>query len=297
MNDNQNEDQYDQEIFPYFRISDNLFQNSRDRANNIFPSNINNSRMTREQIIMDNKDKKDIITGKFQFALFRFILLIFFYFLESNPLTLFLIRLIEFLLIHDALVVSNYILMEITLSYYYYTDVNNLHRFPNICILFDTLNNFVFFSWFIYGNLCILTDKSGVESSLKQNVLITYYLTILILCGFFIFAKVIFYIIFFISFCPCLIYAFISDIRNEYLVAQRAKRIQQLLVPIYYKEYLEKHGNESDTCIICSDNFKDDDQVVFLPCSFKHVFHIDCIMIWFKKKTICPICRSEIGNN
>ena len=71
--------------------------------------------------------------------------------------------------------------------------------------------------------MMILSDQKGVEESLAANLMLTYYVTILILLGFFVFSKVIFYILFFIFFCPCISVILCSEIHEEYKNNRRAK--------------------------------------------------------------------------
>jgi hypothetical protein len=69
----------------------------------------------------------------------------------------------------------------------------------------------------------IISDKKGVEQSLEENLMLTYYITILILLGFFVFSKFIFYILFFLFFCPCATYALVIEINEEYQINLRKK--------------------------------------------------------------------------
>ena len=69
----------------------------------------------------------------------------------------------------------------------------------------------------------ILSDQNGVEESLVKNIMLTYYITILILLGFFVFSKVIFYILFLVFFCPCISVMFCSEIHQKYQTSRRAK--------------------------------------------------------------------------
>jgi hypothetical protein len=70
------------------------------------------------------------------------------------------------------------------------------------------------------------------------------------------------------------------------------------------KQRVSGHLNED--CVICSDEFKDDELLIRLPCH--HVFHRKCILqAWIDapystasrlrnpiKKRVCPSCRAEI---
>ena len=49
-----------------------------------------------------------------------------------------------------------------------------------------------------------------------------------------------------------------------------------------------------DECCICLGEFEAKQNVVALPCDFKHYFHHGCIENWFKFHTACPFCKSEV---
>ena len=49
---------------------------------------------------------------------------------------------------------------------------------------------------------------------------------------------------------------------------------------------------EKDHCVICLGNFKNGDEVIYLPCL--HVFHKDCLLEWFKGHNFCPICKFKM---
>ncbi|KAK7244221.1 hypothetical protein RIF29_39040 [Crotalaria pallida] len=48
---------------------------------------------------------------------------------------------------------------------------------------------------------------------------------------------------------------------------------------------------ESDSCIICQDEYKDQEKIGILRC--EHEYHADCLMKWLLVKNVCPICKSE----
>lgn len=284
MENNINNNPNDGDMFQYIDIDDALFTFNNDEQSPLNPQNQINQ--------VNNSEQK--ITTKASFACFRVLVLYFVYIIENRPLTPFLQGIITFLLVHEVLALSNFIGMKSYIFLYRcFWDIRTF-QFPSVFLLVDTFNNLIFFTWFLYGNLCILTNKNGVENSLKENVLMTYYITILLLLGFFIFAKFIFYIIFFISFCPCISYVMFTEMREEYRRKQRERRIEEKMVPITYEEYIQLNGAECDSCIICAELFKEKSAVVQLPCSVKHLFHEACIKQWIKNKTICPICRTEL---
>ena len=55
---------------------------------------------------------------------------------------------------------------------------------------------------------------------------------------------------------------------------------------------ISKLQNENKKCVICIEEYKDEDLVTNLPCV--HMFHTACLRKWIKYKKICPICRSHI---
>lgn len=49
----------------------------------------------------------------------------------------------------------------------------------------------------------------------------------------------------------------------------------------------------SELCVICLDEFKNNDEVRVLPC--KHEFHLNCIDRWLTtRKRLCPICKGDV---
>ena len=66
------------------------------------------------------------------------------------------------------------------------------------------------------------------------------------------------------------------------------------------KEMLEKMphkilcniSDEYKRCIICLEDFKINDTVIYLPCL--HFFHSNCITLWIEKKANCPLCKNII---
>ena len=58
------------------------------------------------------------------------------------------------------------------------------------------------------------------------------------------------------------------------------------------KNKLEKLINSNnDKCLICLEDFKENVQVLYLPCS--HLFHSICILRWLLNNNKCPICQNE----
>lgn len=61
------------------------------------------------------------------------------------------------------------------------------------------------------------------------------------------------------------------------------------------KTWVQDDMYKNTTCIICLDDFQDQDQIRLLSC--QHIFHSPCIQEWFNKchhqlePPYCPICR------
>lgn len=51
---------------------------------------------------------------------------------------------------------------------------------------------------------------------------------------------------------------------------------------------------ESESCIICQDDYKSKDEIGILDCG--HEYHADCLKKWLRMKNVCAICKSEALN-
>ncbi|GLT80473.1 hypothetical protein SLA2020_519110 [Shorea laevis] len=50
-------------------------------------------------------------------------------------------------------------------------------------------------------------------------------------------------------------------------------------------------GQEPDVCIICQEEYKNQDIIGTLSC--RHEYHADCLKKWLLQKNECPMCRSR----
>lgn len=78
-----------------------------------------------------------------------------------------------------------------------------------------------------------------------------------------------------------------QKIRNFFIRRSNIKMYNELLNIQTYD------GNTDDICTICISKYSVDDIVCTLPCD--HKYHDKCIRVWFKIKTICPLCKTKIG--
>ena len=55
----------------------------------------------------------------------------------------------------------------------------------------------------------------------------------------------------------------------------------------------QKGGKEDLECSVCLEKFAEDETLRLLPkCS--HVFHSECIDVWFLSHSTCPLCRTSL---
>ena len=49
------------------------------------------------------------------------------------------------------------------------------------------------------------------------------------------------------------------------------------------------------TCCVCSETYKDGDEVTWMPC--QHLIHAACLRPWLEATNSCPVCRFEIATD
>lgn len=54
-------------------------------------------------------------------------------------------------------------------------------------------------------------------------------------------------------------------------------------------------SGEDAVCCICLAKYENNDELRELPCS--HLFHKDCVDKWLKINALCPLCKSEVGED
>lgn len=69
--------------------------------------------------------------------------------------------------------------------------------------------------------------------------------------------------------------------------------VKNSLIPIKFKEANDKENN--DKCCISYEVFKDDDDIIQLPCN--HCFFVEPIMKWLTEDSCeCPVCRYKFDS-
>ena len=57
---------------------------------------------------------------------------------------------------------------------------------------------------------------------------------------------------------------------------------------------IDDKAQKMDTCTICLELYKADDQIAELSCDKRHFFHEKCIDDWLKNKQECPLCKKAV---
>ena len=80
---------------------------------------------------------------------------------------------------------------------------------------------------------------------------------------------------------------------QEQLTLSTRTRSNEILGENYEEIEYQINHNENDTswdvCPICIEMFTHGSKVIKLEC--KHYYHKECIMSWYQKKKICPLCN------
>jgi hypothetical protein len=71
-------------------------------------------------------------------------------------------------------------------------------------------------------------------------------------------------------------------------------------LPVF--EYKAQSFKDALECAVCLSEFEENEKARLLP-NCKHSFHVDCIDMWFRSHSTCPICRTgaqpkqRVGDN
>ena len=57
--------------------------------------------------------------------------------------------------------------------------------------------------------------------------------------------------------------------------------------------YVDVNDKKYESCIICTEEFKNTDIVAVLNCD--HIYHPKCIKEWCNRNASCPLCKAEIS--
>ena len=68
--------------------------------------------------------------------------------------------------------------------------------------------------------------------------------------------------------------------------------LQEVIDSIPIRTYSRVPGDKPSRCVVCMNDFENEDQLRCLPCS--HEFHQPCIDQWLGNHRSCPLCRGEV---
>jgi hypothetical protein len=68
---------------------------------------------------------------------------------------------------------------------------------------------------------------------------------------------------------------------------------EEIIKSLEVKNYSSELRFNSDTCVVCYDDYIEGEEVMILTC--RHAFHAECIKTWFKNSTVCPLCKSDMS--
>lgn len=180
-----------------------------------FPSNIETDKL------------RKLIIIRTVFSLIRVFFLFVCYSLDNNNLNDYLRTPVYLMILHEIIVLSNFILSNILL----YANKFDFSM-KKVIKITDTVGYFFFFAWFVYCNVVLIWNRDNVIYALSENKYLTYYITVLVLFGYFVFARLLFAIMFGIVFSPCILFIALDNWYNKYL---RATRLQVRLFKIILK--------------------------------------------------------------
>ena len=56
--------------------------------------------------------------------------------------------------------------------------------------------------------------------------------------------------------------------------------------------YIIKNNGETEKCVICLEDFVENEKIKILLCL--HKFHSQCINQWLGLKNFCPLCKTKV---
>ena len=242
---------------------------------------------------------EEIILMRTFFSVLRLLILYCLFVLDNYKIEGPMLTMILFSLLIEACIISNFIFMKVyfCIINLFNNNNNQLRKFPKIILMFDILSNCIYLAWFIYAVYFLFYYPEYFDLAIDNSLYIVDYVLFCILIGFFQFSRIIFIFLVFFFFYPCLNFFMYNNYFNLYNKILTNHKLAKQLKPISFSEYIDKNKLKSEDvgmCIICTEEFKDNDPVIYLNCNNKHVFHENCIKQWIGKKAECPICRYDL---
>ena len=141
--------------------------------------------------------------------------------------------------------------------------------------------------WYLYAWVKFFQKDNNWKS---ESIPLYIACLVIVVEGFVIFFIICFYMIL-ISYFLISTFLIKKNVQNE---RRKIVKIKDILRSIASLKLSSKQFNSSDDWVICWDEFWSDQQIIRLPWSPKHYFHINWIWAWTEQRTVCPICKAPI---
>ncbi|XP_040986565.1 probable E3 ubiquitin-protein ligase ZFP1 [Juglans microcarpa x Juglans regia] len=82
-----------------------------------------------------------------------------------------------------------------------------------------------------------------------------------------------------------------TGLSMEMITSQLRTKTYESFATINNLEEATCEDQEADLCVICQDEYKNQENIGLLDCG--HGYHADCLKKWLLVRNVCPICKSE----
>lgn len=167
-----------------------------------------------------------------------------------------------------------------------------IHRRENTPIFLLSLVSEGFLcAWLIYANIIFFSPSQDEQKTCSEDSSSLFYIMFgTIIVGYLYMMKCAAISIFIFCCLPIiLVQAYRRARRPDWVPAPN--RLIERLVPTQF-DPRRNRGEES--CPICLDDYKPNDEIIKLPCDERHFFHSHCIKDWLKNNNNCPMCKKEL---
>ncbi|KAF5462564.1 hypothetical protein F2P56_018558 [Juglans regia] len=82
-----------------------------------------------------------------------------------------------------------------------------------------------------------------------------------------------------------------TGLSMEMITSQLRTKTYESFATINNLEEATCEDQEPDLCVICQDEYKNQENIGLLDCG--HEYHADCLKKWLLVRNVCPICKSE----
>lgn len=163
----------------------------------------------------------------------------------------------------------------------------------DVCYLCLVLN--FQFAWLIYGNTFHYSDENQNCRNLNSTLNSLWILEMIIIATGYLY-------FFGYGLVCCIISCFCCMLCTQGRSGQMDQMVDRVpymaavssLNKKEFKDVSSKSKNMTE-CVICMNDFKEDDQIAELKCDERHYFHSACLEDWLKRKLECPLCKKPVA--